>query len=82
MTIVDLLNQIRYLTDKNGQPQAVQIDIAVWKEILNHLQNSEQITADEAFGLWGDRTDIDDTWLENGRQQWQSRWKNEPSKSS
>lgn len=73
-TFANLVNKINYVTDKDGQVIAVQIDITVWKQILTHLQNAGEITAEQAFGLWKDRIDIDDEWLENSRKQWESDW--------
>lgn len=38
-------------------------------------KNRSQVElARAAFGMWANRQDIDDEWLERGRQQWRSKW--------
>ncbi|MCB0227136.1 MAG: hypothetical protein KDI02_25795 [Anaerolineae bacterium] len=41
MTTAELLNSVQYLVDETGQKKAVQIDLAVWKKILELLEDME-----------------------------------------
>lgn len=41
MTITDLTNQVRFVTDAEGNRQAVQLDLAVWEEIVAIIEELE-----------------------------------------
>ena len=34
--------EVQYVSDANGQPQAVQVPVAEWKRVLNKLKKYEQ----------------------------------------
>ena len=36
--------------------------------------SAREALAHEAFGMWTDRSDIDDDWLERGRERMRSEW--------
>jgi hypothetical protein len=46
MTIAELINKVRFVTDADGNRQAILLDLAVWEEILALLEDLE---ADEAL---------------------------------
>lgn len=67
------------IIEKDGQPVAVIMSISAYEALQPKptLSLTEQELLDSVFGMWADRTDIDDNWLEEGRQQWESAWHDE-----
>lgn len=47
MTIKDLIEKAQYVTDRQGNPTAVQLDIATWQELLTQLAPDEEALEDE-----------------------------------
>ena len=68
--------KVAYVVETFGRPQVVVIDVDEYRR----LQGQQPVRADTAararaaFGMWRDRPDIDDGWLERNRQQWYSDW--------
>lgn len=50
MSIEDILNAVRYVSDKQGKPEAVLVDLSAWEVIVNRLQDqeTEQLDAQES----------------------------------
>ena len=67
------------VVERDGKPVAVIMSIREYERMqpkpvpdpdrLNFLQ--------EAFGLWSQRPEIDETWLADGRSRWESSWADE-----
>lgn len=41
MTVAELTNQARYVTDAEGNRQAIQLDLAVWEELVALIEELE-----------------------------------------
>lgn len=41
MTIADLTHKVQFVTDAEGNRKAVQVDLAVWQEILALLEEAD-----------------------------------------
>lgn len=64
------------VVERGGKPVAVLLSIEEYQR--DHRlpaigAESEPLPAG-TFGMWQDRSDIDDEWLTIGRRQWESRW--------
>ena len=63
------------LIRRDGQPVAVMLSIAHYEKLSGEsADQSTQQLARSSFGMWRDRDDLDDAWLEAGRNQWHSTW--------
>jgi prevent-host-death family protein len=65
------------IVERGGKAVAVILSMRAYKESHRDLQTSVASQAElarAAFGMWANRQDIDDEWLERGRQQWYSEW--------
>lgn len=65
------------LVERDGHPVAVILSVRAYEEtcrlpLLHGLNRTELARA--AFGMWAEREDINDEWLERGRQRWRSVW--------
>jgi prevent-host-death family protein len=61
--------------ERDGKPVAVIMSIETYER--TRQKTPEPIDPiDDVFGMWADREDIDENWLENGRSRWQSEWSN------
>jgi len=60
--------------ENRKEPVAVVISVEAF-ERYRKTRGRPTEQARRAFGLWADRTDLDDAWLAQGRQHWRSRWK-------
>ena len=38
------------------------------------MPSEKPVLVEQAYGMWADRIDIDDTWLAEGRKRWWSAW--------
>ncbi len=61
------------IVERGGKPVAVILGIEAY-ERLRPTGRDRRALALEGFGLWADRTDIDDDWLTRGRARWRSEW--------
>ncbi len=63
------------VVERDGRPVAVILSIENF-ERLQPLKETRRrrALAEEAFGMWSKRADIDDEWLEQGRARWRSEW--------
>ncbi len=59
------------LIRRDGQPVAVMLSIAHYEKLSGESTNK---VARTSFGMWRDRDDLDDGWLEAGRDQWHRTW--------
>lgn len=63
------------LIQRDGKPVAVLIDVEDYETLSGKSVSPSTIElARSAFGMWRDRDDIDDDWLEEGRKNWRSAW--------
>ena len=46
MSLKDLVEQVSYVTDADGQPKAVQVEIDVWEQILSVLDDAINASGD------------------------------------
>ena len=61
--------------ERGGRAVAVILSAERFERLQPLKQTSRrQALAEEAFGMWSERADIDDEWLKRGREQWQSEW--------
>ncbi len=62
--------------ERAGKPVAVMLSIEAYSSDPHRpaLAKARRELAREAFGMWSGRDEIDDTWLEDGRDQWRSEW--------
>lgn len=66
-----------YIVETFGRPQVVVIDLDEYRRLQTaQVGRTETLKlAQEAFGMWRDRDDIDDEWLVRIREPWYSMWK-------
>jgi len=63
------------VVERDGKPVAVIMSMSEYERWQQaQPQPVEQDALQAAFGIWANRDDIDDTWLANGRSQWESNW--------
>ena len=61
--------------ERDGRAVAVILSVEKFERLLPLIETSRRrALAEEAFGMWSGRADIDDEWLERGRQRWHSEW--------
>ncbi len=64
------------VVERSGKPIAVILSV----EAFNRLRPRADGAAERgalglaAFGMWADRADISEDWLERGRARWHSEW--------
>lgn len=65
--------------ERDGKPVAVLISIDAYERLQRQdgFDTEDNSLLDSAFGMWGNRSEIDDTWLSNGRLNWKSDWQDE-----
>ena len=65
-----------FVVERSGKPVAVIMGIEEYEQSQKRPFPSQKSAAllQEAFGMWANRADIDDTWLNESREQWESRW--------
>jgi len=54
LSIEDILNAVRYVSDKKGRPEAVLVDLSAWEDIVNRLQDqgTEQLDTQQSPDEW------------------------------
>jgi len=63
------------VVERDGRPVAVILSIEKFERLQPLTETSRRrALAEEAFGMWSGRADIDDEWLKRGREHWQSEW--------
>jgi prevent-host-death family protein len=63
------------IVERDGRPVAVILSIEAFDRLRPRAETSDRrALAQAAFGMWSERTDINDEWLELGRSRWQSEW--------
>jgi prevent-host-death family protein len=63
------------VVERDGRAVAVILSIEAYRRLRPARQNANRrALAQAAFGMWSARTEIDDEWLERGRQRWHSEW--------
>ena len=64
------------VVERDGKPVAVVLSIAAYERLLpkEKTQLLKESPARYAFGLWANRDDIDEAWLDEGRSRWESEW--------
>lgn len=63
------------VVERDGQPVAIILSVAEYQTLqkgINLPDSSDLLLS--TFGMWADRTDINDEWLTEGREQWRSAW--------
>jgi prevent-host-death family protein len=67
------------IIERDGKPVAVLLSITQYEQMQRRpaLPAEQSKLLREAFGLWSNREDINDTWLADGRSRWQSQWQDE-----
>ena len=66
------------IVERYGRVVAVILGIEAFERVAPPRGNKDRLAlAEAAFGMWSERADIDDTWLERGRVRWRSEWMNE-----
>ena len=64
------------VVERDGKPVAVIMSMEAYERTRQKPPESPD-KLDEVFGMWADREELDENWLENGRSRWQSDWSNE-----
>jgi prevent-host-death family protein len=80
--LTDVIQTIReervaYVVETFGRPQVVVMDLREYRRLqaAQPASPAAQELARAAFGMWRERDDIDEMWLERVREPWQSAWK-------
>jgi len=61
--------------ERDGKPVAVILSVREYERTRRvTLTPDKAELARNAFGMWADRTDIDDDWVSEGRSRWESEW--------
>jgi len=64
--------------ERDGKPVAVILSVREYERTRRvSLSRDKAELARNAFGMWANRTDIDDEWLAEGRAHWESEWEND-----
>ena len=48
----ELIEKAQFVTDSTGKKRAVQLDYALWEELLEFLEGSEHGKSDDQDGAW------------------------------
>jgi len=63
--------------ESRGKPVVVIVSVETFER---YRQKNREISggpgerARRSFGMWAERADLDEAWLAQGRERWQSRW--------
>ena len=61
--------------ERDGKPVAVILSVREYERTRRIPLSSDKTNlARSVFGMWADRTDIDDDWVRDGRARWESEW--------
>ena len=66
------------IVERGGKAVAVIIGMEAFERLRPRPARARDRSALalEAFGMWANREDIDETWAERGRARWKSDWSN------
>ena len=69
--------KVTYVVETFGRPQVVVMDLLEYRRLQAAQAPPQAATelARAAFGMWREREDIDEAWLDQVREPWQSAWK-------
>ncbi len=69
--------KVIYVVETFGRPQVVVMDLHEYRRLqaAQSPPQAAQELARAAFGMWREREDIDERWLDQVREPWQSAWK-------
>lgn len=64
------------IVERSGKPIAVILSVEAFDRLRPRPNDATErrALALAAFGMWADRADIGEDWLERGRARWQSEW--------
>ena len=63
------------MVQKDGKTVAIIMSVNEYEIVQKNKVIKEPAPLElAAFGMWADRDDMDETWLEEGRAQWRSSW--------
>ena len=68
------------LIERRGRAVAVLLSVTAYEDSsrASKTEMDDRLTlARAAFGMWANRPDIDDLWLQRGRERWRSNWSDE-----
>jgi prevent-host-death family protein len=67
------------IVERDGKPVAVILSMSEYQRMQPQAipDDKQRDLLKEAFGLWSQRTEIDEEWLADGRSRWESTWANE-----
>ena len=67
------------IVERDGKPVAIILSIGEYARLQPRFDPAtEQLELLKAsFGLWAERSDIDEDWLADGRSRWESSWADE-----
>ena len=68
--------KVAYVVETFGRPQVVIVGVEAYRRLqtLDPQRAATTELAQSAFGMWREREDMDDEWLDRNRGQWQSLW--------
>lgn len=67
------------IVERDGKPVAVILSMSEYQRMQPQAapDDKQRELLEEVFGLWSQRTEIDEEWLADGRSRWESTWTNE-----
>ena len=66
--------------ERDGKPVAVILSVREYERTRRVTLTADKAElVHEAFGMWANRTDIDENWVSEGRSHWESEWGDEQS---
>ncbi len=61
--------------ERDGKPVAVILSVREYERTRRVTLTADKAElARNTFGMWANRTDIDDEWVAEGRARWESEW--------
>ena len=69
--------KVAYVVETFGRPQVIVMDLCEYRRLqaAQPPPPEAQELARAAFGMWREREDIDEGWLDQVREPWHSTWK-------
>ena len=66
--------------ERDGKPVAVILSVREYERTRRiPLPADKTKLVRDAFGMWAERTDIDEEWIAEGRARWESEWEDDQS---
>ena len=59
--------------ESRGEPVVVIVSVETFERYRKFSADPAE-RARQAFGMWAERTELDEAWLTQGRERWRSRW--------